>query len=210
MNTFKTVIITTLAIAGISSTALADCTLTQKQFDNQIATGKLRAKHFSGVMRDMRQMRKTAKLLENYGKNDACEELVEAMQELSNAPPQKAGLRPVTDIGGSLRVDQLMDSEIRAKDGKVIGEVENVIINGKGVIEYVVVEFGGFLGIGEEQAAIPFKTLKVSPDRQSFFVGVTRKQFDSAPRFRRNAFDWAKDDNQRNRIDQYYAKPKSQ
>lgn len=191
--------------AAMSGAALADCALSQKEFNNQIVTGKLRAEHYRTVAKDLRLLRRAAAALEKLGKDDACEEVVEAMRDIASKPPQGQALRKVSNIGGKLRVDELMEAEVRAADGEWVGDVENVILDTTGAPSYVIVEYGGFLGLGEEQAAIPFKSLSITPNREAFYLPVTKAQFEKAPKFKRNAFNWTEDRTWRDRLDQYYA-----
>lgn len=196
-----TAVVVSVAMSG---TALADCALSQKEFNNQIVTGKLRADHYRSVAKDLRLLRRAATSLEKLGHEDACEEVVAAMRRIAEKPPQGQALRLVSKIGGKLRVDELLEAEVRASDGEWIGDVENVILDTKGAPSYVIIEYGGFLGLGEEQAAIPFKSLRVTPDRAAFYLPITKTQFDKAPKFKRNAFNWTEDRTWRDRLDQYY------
>ena len=58
-----------------------------------------------------------------------------------------------------------------------IGSINDIMIDVReGKIEYVVIELGGFLGIGEKFFAIPYSFLKVDAKNQTFiFLGDTEK-----------------------------------
>ena len=65
-----------------------------------------------------------------------------------------------------------------------LGEVNNFMLNiNKGTIEYVVIEFGGFLGMGEKLLAVPFRTLLLDVNRHAFILGVKREVLKNAPGF---------------------------
>ena len=65
-----------------------------------------------------------------------------------------------------------------------LGEVNNFMLNiHKGTIEYVVIEFGGFLGMGKKLFAVPFGTLLLDVNRQAFVLGVKRDVLKNAPGF---------------------------
>jgi len=69
---------------------------------------------------------------------------------------------------------------------------------------YAVIAYGGFLGLGEDESAIPFKELKVSEDGDVFFVAMNEDQLENAPRFERGNFDWIEDESWRQKNDDYY------
>jgi hypothetical protein len=59
--------------------------------------------------------------------------------------------------------------------------------------------------MAKEQAAIPFKMLKVSADKEAFFVNLSEKQLESAPKFEFGRYDWVEDEAWREKNDKYYA-----
>ena len=52
-----------------------------------------------------------------------------------------------------------------------------------GQIDYVVVEFGGFLGIGIKYFAIPFNMLQVNPEKKIFVFKGKKEMLEKAPGF---------------------------
>jgi sporulation protein YlmC with PRC-barrel domain len=164
----------------------------------------MRAAHFRPLVRDLRQLHKSAQVLQKLGKEDACETVIAAMQDLADNPPKNVALRRVSDIGGKLRVDELMDAEVRSADNEYLGSIDDMVLDSTGQPSYVIVEYGGFLGFGEDQVVIPFESLQVSADRDAFFVPVTEAQFEEAPRFKRDGFDWAQDETWRSQVDGYF------
>jgi sporulation protein YlmC with PRC-barrel domain len=65
-----------------------------------------------------------------------------------------------------------------------LGEVKDLMLNIlTGKIEYVVIEFGGFLGIGEKYFAIPFPLLKLDTERHAFILNQQREVLERAPGF---------------------------
>jgi len=198
------------ALAAASPALADDCAFDDAAFQNKVMNGPIRDKAFKPVVEDLRTLRQTLKILQKYNREDACEEVAEAMEDISNNPPQELARKPVTDAGGKVSVAKIMNSEIRSSDNEYIGHVEDVILDANGAPGYVIVEHGGFLGIGEEQAAIPFKSLQVTPDREAMFVPLTTDQFEKAPRFKRESVGWMKDKTWRRSVDGYYAKNASQ
>ena len=65
-----------------------------------------------------------------------------------------------------------------------MGKIEDIMIEiTTGKIEYVVIEFGGFLTIGEKYFAIPFNLLKVDPEKKAFRFNHSREVLEKAPGF---------------------------
>ncbi len=56
--------------------------------------------------------------------------------------------------------DHLIGAKIRGKDGKIIGDVEDLIINDKNQVVGVVMGTGGFLGIAEKKVGVDLSALK--------------------------------------------------
>jgi len=52
-----------------------------------------------------------------------------------------------------------------------------------GKIEYVIIEFGGFLGIGEKFFAVPYKILDLDTDRHAYILNQKREVLENAPGF---------------------------
>lgn len=65
-----------------------------------------------------------------------------------------------------------------------LGEVKDLMLNvHDGKIEYMVIEFGGFLGIGEKFFAVPFNILKLDTTRHAFILDQDKEVLQNAPGF---------------------------
>ena len=65
-----------------------------------------------------------------------------------------------------------------------LGTIKDIMLDlSGGKIEYVVVEMGGFLGIGEKYFAIPYSLLKVDPANERFILNQNRETLENAPGF---------------------------
>ncbi len=70
-----------------------------------------------------------------------------------------------------------------------MGDIKDIMMdltNGK--IEYYVVEFGGFLGIGRKYFAIPYNLLRVDFEKKIFVFMGSREMLEKAPGF--NHWHW--------------------
>ncbi len=71
-----------------------------------------------------------------------------------------------------------------------------MIANKDGQIDAVVVDVGGFLGIGEKPVAIAFEDLDIRKDENGNLVlhtAFTKDQLDNAPKYDKNAYEQQRD-----------------
>ena len=72
-----------------------------------------------------------------------------------------------------LTATSLIGDKIENKKGEHIGKIKDIMLNiHYETIEYVVIECGGFLGLGEELFAVPFTALELNRHTQDFILDV--------------------------------------
>jgi sporulation protein YlmC with PRC-barrel domain len=65
-----------------------------------------------------------------------------------------------------------------------LGEIKDIMIDViTGRIDYFIMQFGGFLGIGIKYFAIPFHLVRVDPARRLFIFNQGREALEQAPGF---------------------------
>lgn len=81
------------------------------------------------------------------------------------------------------------------RDGNKLGSVYNFMVDKRsGQVEYAVLSFGGFLGIGDDYHPLPWDQLTYDTDQGGYAVSLTREQLEGSPRYRAGeepAFDRA-------------------
>jgi sporulation protein YlmC with PRC-barrel domain len=83
----------------------------------------------------------------------------------------------------------IMDMDVENRQGESLGEVEDLAIDlENGRIAYAVLEFGGWLGLGERLAAVPWGALALNAAEREFTVDTAKDQLKTIPSFARN--DW--------------------
>jgi sporulation protein YlmC with PRC-barrel domain len=83
-----------------------------------------------------------------------------------------------------LTAKSIIGDAIENPEGERLGTIDNLMINVRtGEIEYVVVEFGSFLGIGGKLFAIPFRELRLNPDAQVFILNRDKEYLKESPGF---------------------------
>lgn len=87
---------------------------------------------------------------------------------LAHAEEQSVKISNSTDMIGKL---------VKNSDGKNLGKIKDLIINWRndGYIEYAVLSFGGFFGLGDEYVAVPGEALTLSDNKEYFVLNTTEE-----------------------------------
>jgi len=84
--------------------------------------------------------------------------------------------------------EMLMGKSVYDVNDNDVGTVTDMILDGEGAIKNVVIDFGGFLGMGKSQASIGFDELTIlSTEGHSevrLYVDATKEQIQELPRYR--------------------------
>jgi sporulation protein YlmC with PRC-barrel domain len=83
-----------------------------------------------------------------------------------------------------LTATSIIGDRVVNENGEEMGEIKNIMIDvTTGKIDYYVIEFGGFLGIGSKYFAIPFRLLVVDHIKRVFILNKKRETLENAPGF---------------------------
>lgn len=115
--------------------------------------------------------------------------------------------------GENMQASELIGMRVYASDSEIddsgfdgvqsewedVGEINDIVLNRNGEIDAVLVDVGGFLGIGERQVAMQMDALKLVPDIETeeahdFFVVVPASvaELENAPEFDMTAMEASK------------------
>jgi hypothetical protein len=292
MRNFLLVSAVSLFLAA-PSLSYAACTITDQKIEQELSKVEgIASADFGNVRRDVRTLRNAATVLQRYGKDEACQQVVATMSDLlrnpkaslemlnksmtsatrgqaasdaqqqpstssqtsttaqqpattdnqttataeqpaapatepksdpqttaSTTPPTSTDAAPMTmeqrrttsvpflERKNPMSAADLIGADVYGTDNNSIGEIEDVIVSPDNKPSYALVSYGGFLGLGEEQAAVPVAALRVSPDKY-VFIPMTADQLKAAPKLQRGTADWWTNENFRAQNDQYYAQLK--
>jgi sporulation protein YlmC with PRC-barrel domain len=79
---------------------------------------------------------------------------------------------------------RLMDAKVVDSQGKELGDISEVVIDlQKDRVHAVVLEFGGFMGLGGKQFAFPMSELKPGKDHNQFVMNVDKQKLENAEGF---------------------------
>ena len=80
-------------------------------------------------------------------------------------------------------VERLIGTDAVAADGRKVGKIENLLVSPNGRVDYVVLEWGGVLGLGQRQVAVPWKDVVLNADSSQATIDMTREQLEQAQRY---------------------------
>ena len=83
-----------------------------------------------------------------------------------------------------LAATSIIGEKVQNEKDEHMGKIADIMIDiTTGNIEYFVIEFGGFLTIGEKYFAIPFRLLHVDTSKKVFIFNQPREMLEKAPGF---------------------------
>lgn len=118
--------------------------------------------------------------------------------------------RPMNQLSLA-EADVIQGSSVRNRQGEDIGSVEDVVLDvKKGQVAFAIVGVGGFLGVGEKNVAVPWSRLQPGEEPQSFTLNVDRATLEQAPAVDPNSLAALEDQQQRQRISQFWQQAENQ
>lgn len=83
-----------------------------------------------------------------------------------------------------LTASSIIGDKIFNRSGERLGKIMDVMLNiQEAKIEYVIIEFGGFLGAGQKYFAVSFQALSIDTKRHAFILDETKEFLLNAPGF---------------------------
>jgi sporulation protein YlmC with PRC-barrel domain len=94
------------------------------------------------------------------------------------------GTAHARDKTGVLKGSDVIGMKVEGIDGKKLGDIKDLVIDPMdGDIDYAVLDYGGFLGVGDKYFAVPWEALQFSDDGKKVVLDVTKKDLKQAPGF---------------------------
>jgi hypothetical protein len=246
-----------LAMLIAPSAAFAACTLGDANAEKELSQIEgISSGDYGAVRRDARELRSAALVLQRYGKDDACTQVVTAMNEMLRDPAASATMRndaiapaspaapadsaaapvdgtaqapaeagdqtaaipaaprmtmdqrrtgavPLAERKASLSASELIGADVYGPDNNSVGEIDDIVVSPDNTPAYALISYGGFLGMGEDQTAVPVTSIRFSEDNYAF-VSFNADQLKAAPKFQRGTSEWWGNEQWRKDNDTYY------
>ena len=87
-----------------------------------------------------------------------------------------------------LAADLLLKAKVHDADGKIFGDVEDLILNENNQVEGVIIGIGGFLGMGEKRIGVRYSALQFTDKDGKTIVSLpqaTKAVLESLPEYKR-------------------------
>ena len=103
--------------------------------------------------------------------------------------------------------DKVEGTAVKRPDGEHLGEIRRVMIEKTtGRVAYAVMNFGGFLGLGQGSFPVPWERLTYNPAFDAYVLDISDDQLSAAPQFTDEAaYDWSRAEGRR--VNDFYGVP---
>jgi hypothetical protein len=101
-----------------------------------------------------------------------------------NNPP------PTVTVFDRLEVQGILGKEVRSGDDEKMGRIVDVVVDRSGQVRAAIIDFGGFLGVGNRKVAVAWNALRFPPDQKDpkkverIGLDLTREQVQAAPEYK--------------------------
>lgn len=107
---------------------------------------------------------------------------------------------------GTIRASTLIGTEVYNRQDKHLGEINDIVLDKDGKkIGYVVLSYGGLLGMGDKLFAMPKDMVQHTPGQDKAYVALDEQSLKSAPGFDKNNWPSEANAGYYKQLDQYYA-----
>ena len=94
---------------------------------------------------------------------------------------------PMSRLSQVRKASKLMGTPVKNLQDEKLGKVDNILLDlPSGRIVAVIIESGGFLGLGEELSAVPPAALSFNTQRDALQLDVSKETLSNAPHFKAN------------------------
>src|SRR3954470_5481966 len=111
----------------------------------------------------------------------------------------------IDETNALIASNKVEGTEVYNRQGEHLGEVDNFMVNKRsGQVEYAVLSFGGFLGIGESYHPLPWKALTYDTDQGGYVVDLDKDRLSNAPSYRSGEDPFSSDPTYGRRVRDYW------
>ncbi len=112
-----------------------------------------------------------------------------------------------TTSGSLIAADKVTGTDVYNTSGQKLGSIEDIVIDKiSGNVQYAVLSFGGFLGLGDKHYPLPWSALDYDTRYNGYVVNLDKERLRDAPAYgAHEAIDWTPDYGRR--IDTFYKIP---
>ena len=87
----------------------------------------------------------------------------------------------------TLSTSTLTGTDVRNREGENLGNIKDFILDVEnGRVMYAVLDFGGFLGIGDKYFAVPLEAFRTDTQSEQLVLDIDKARLENAPGFDKN------------------------
>jgi PRC-barrel domain len=113
-------------------------------------------------------------------------------QKPNDAPSdtQPTDTKPAMTVFDRLEVQGILGKEVRGESNENMGRIVDVIVDRGGQVRAAIIDFGGFLGVGNRRVAVAWNALRFPPDAKEpkkvghIGLDLNREQVQAAPEYK--------------------------
>jgi hypothetical protein len=104
---------------------------------------------------------------------------------LRESPEANSSVSPSAAILDPLAVQAVLGREVRSVADENMGRIVDIIVDHSGQVRAAVIDFGGFLGVGNRKIAVDWSILRFgSGEKSRVVVDLIRAQVTAAPEYK--------------------------
>jgi sporulation protein YlmC with PRC-barrel domain len=109
--------------------------------------------------------------------------------------------------GNLINAEKVHGTDVYNAQGDKLGTIEDLVLDKiEGRVQYAVLSFGGFLGLGDKHYPLPWAALKYDTRKGGYMVNLDKEQLENAPAYEADQqIDWTPDYGRR--VDAFYKIP---
>ena len=104
----------------------------------------------------------------------------------------------LTEIpAGEIRSEELVGTTVYGANNTNVGEIGDVVLSTDGKVDSIIIDVGGFLGIGEKEVAVGMDNLAFMTDKDGnkyLYTKFTKEQLDAAAAYDKSTYSEKRDD----------------
>jgi len=112
------------------------------------------------------------------------------------APTTPMGDRNILSEFGATSAEELIGSTVYSNQDDDLGEVSDVVVSGTGQVDAIVIDVGGFLGIGAKPVALEVTSVDIRRDENGdprLYTSYTQETLEALPEYSADATDGIRD-----------------
>lgn len=105
----------------------------------------------------------------------------------------------------NLSSSSINGTDVVNAQGENLGDIKDLMIDtNTGRVSYVVLSFGGFLGIGDKYFAIPWEAFSIDTDENEMVLNIPKEKLENAPGFDKDNWPTNANHTYLNEVYEYY------